>query len=91
MKYLERFFLFLYFKQKKMKQSFYFRGAIKNELFNHKKNETFTSLLIARYVTERLTGEGEERGRGLCVSGVTNCRRIEPAISSCGKKVYPLG
>ena len=42
---LKTFFLFLYFKQKRNETKFFFRGAIKNELFDHKKNETLTSLL----------------------------------------------
>ena len=41
---LKTFFLFLYFKQKRNETKFFFRGAIKNELFDHKKNETLTSL-----------------------------------------------
>ena len=38
-KYLETFFLFLYFKPKRNKTKFFFRGAIKNELFNHKTKQ----------------------------------------------------
>ena len=37
-KYLETFFLFLYFKQKRNETKFFFRWAIKNEMFDHKKN-----------------------------------------------------
>ena len=48
-KYLETFFLFLYFKQKRNETKFFFRGAIKNKLFDHKKNETLTSLLLGRH------------------------------------------
>ena len=44
----KRFFLFLYFKQKRNETKFFFRGAIKNELFDHKKNETLTSLVSIR-------------------------------------------
>ena len=33
------FVLFLYFKQKRNETKFFFRGAIKNELFDHKKTK----------------------------------------------------
>ena len=39
------FFCFSISNKNETKQSFFFRGAIKNELFDHKKNETLTSLL----------------------------------------------
>ena len=39
-------FLFFISYKNETKQIFFFRGAIKNELFDHKKNETLTSLVM---------------------------------------------
>ena len=44
-KYLETFFVFV-FQTKTKRNNVFFRGAIKNELFDHKKPETLTSLAL---------------------------------------------
>ena len=51
---LRNVFLFLYFKQKRNETKFFFRGAIKNELFDHKKNETLTSLASSTQSDKRI-------------------------------------
>ena len=44
-KYLKTFLFCWYLKQKRNETKFFLRGGGKNEMFDHKKNETLTSLL----------------------------------------------
>ena len=39
LKYLETFFVFVFQTKTKQNKKFFFRGVIKNELFNHKKKK----------------------------------------------------
>ena len=46
-------FCFSISNKNETKQSFFFRGAIKNELFDHKKNETLTFLSMRAHLAAR--------------------------------------